>query len=449
MTNVPVTPDLPRTGAKLGSKPSIKSLVAWASLLCGCAATALAQMPVPPPTTITSPPSSEPSAASAGAKAHTHLQILGTGQMTGTPDHSGPPFGPGLFYETPASIACIYGLRLPVAGCNPYTVDANPSGGGRALAIVDAYDNPNALADLQRFNAQFGVTPVNPVSFVVLYAPFGGATPGSCKNDAPTKPSPAAGTGWDIEASLDVQWSHAMAPGANLYLVEAQSNSFADLHCAVSVAGAIVKANGGGEISMSWGSGEFPGETALDPVFAAPGVVYFASTGDAPGTQYPSVSPKVVAVGGTSLSRNPVTGNFIFEDSWQSAGDGISQFEARPAYQNGIQTLVGDHRGVPDVAADANPSTGVWVFNSSFIGLPVWFVVGGTSVASPMWAGITNAAGSFSPSSTVQLTKLYGDSSSDFNDITLGVCGPFAGYVAATGWDLCSGLGSPKTYTGK
>jgi subtilase family serine protease len=369
--------------------------------------------------------------------------------MTGTPDRNGPPFGPGLFYETPASIACIYGFQPPVAGCNPYTTEADPVGGGKAIAIVDAYDNPNALADFQVFNAQFGVTPVTPASFVVVYAPRGGATPGSCKNDAPPKPPPAAGTGWDIEASLDVQWAHAMAPLATLYLIEAQSNSFADLFCAVSFAGTLLSTRyNGGEISMSWGGGEFPAETAADPVFTAPGVVYFASTGDAPGTQYPSVSPNVVAVGGTTLSRNPVTGNFIFENAWQDTGDGISRFESRPAYQSGIAALV-DKRGVPDVAADANPSTGVWVFNSSFVGIPAWFVVGGTSVASPMWAGIANAAGSFSPSSAAELTKLYGDPPPDFNDITVGVCGPFGGYMAAAGWDLCTGLGGPNTYTGK
>jgi kumamolisin len=245
-----------------------------------------------------------------------------------------------------------------------------------------------------------------------------------------------------------------MAPHAILYLIEAQSNSLADLMCAVIVAGAGIGSSTGGEISMSWGGGEFPGETALDPVFNAPRVVFFASTGDGPGTEYPSVSPNVVAVGGTTLSTNSVTGNFIFENSWQSTGDGISLFESRPAYQNGINSLVGDHRGVPDVAADANPFTGVWVFNSSYIGLPVWFILGGTSVASPIWAGITNAAaagpaGTFSPSSVAQLTKLYGDPASDFNDITVGVCGLFMGDVAAAGWDLCSGLGSPNTYSGK
>jgi len=240
-----------------------------------------------------------------------------------------------------------------------------------------------------------------------------------------------------------------MAPHAILYLIEAQSNSLADLMCAVIFAGAGIGSSTGGEISMSWGSGEFPGETALDPVFNAPRVVFFASTGDGPGTSYPSVSSNVVAVGGTTVSRNPVTGNFSFENTWQSTGGGISRFESRPSYQSGIAALVGDRRGVPDVAADANPSTGVWVFNSSFVGVPAWFIVGGTSVASPVWAGITNAAGSFSPSSAAQLNKLYGDPASDFNDITFGVCGPFMGYLAAAGWDLCSGLGSPNTYSGK
>src|SRR5215469_10701596 len=172
---MPVTPDLSRTGAKLGRKRSIKSLIALAGLLGGCAAAALAQTPLPAPTTVTSPPSSTLGAANAGVRAHTHLQMLGA-KFTGTPNHNGPPFGPGLFYETPASIACIYGLRPPVAGCNPYTVDANPSGGGRAIAIVDAYDNPNAVGDLQMFNGQFGIAPVNPTSFVVVYALRGGTT---------------------------------------------------------------------------------------------------------------------------------------------------------------------------------------------------------------------------------------------------------------------------------
>src|SRR6516164_10016988 len=134
MTTMPVTLDLPQTRAKLGTKPSIKSLIALASLLGGCAAVALAQTP----TTVISPPSSMPGAANAGMRAHTHLQMLAA-KFTGTPNRSGPPFGPGLFYETPASIACIYGLRPPVAGCNPYSADSvpfPPNAGIGAIAVV-------------------------------------------------------------------------------------------------------------------------------------------------------------------------------------------------------------------------------------------------------------------------------------------------------------------------
>jgi kumamolisin len=423
-----------------------RALLAIAAGLIGfCAAPAFAQ--VPPlqstPTLATAPASSSAGPNDAGVKAHTFLSFLAL------PSYYGPPFS-GLYYETPATLACLYALVPPpmLGGCNAYAAKANPNGGSRAIAIVDAYDNPNAFGDLSTFNAQFGVGAVNPSSFIVVYAPFGGPTPGSCVGPA-TQPPPAAKTGWDIEADLDIQYSHAMAPLATLYLVEAQSNSFADMNCAVTVASGLVVSQGGGEVSMSWGSGEFPAELATDPIFTAGGVVYFASTGDGPGTEYPSVSPNVVAAGGTTTSRNPLTGNFEFENVWQPTGGGISAYESRPAYQNGIVGIVGTQRGVPDISSDANPYTGVWVFNSTFAPFPAWFIVGGTSAASPVLAGIVNAAGSFAPSSAAELTTLYGDSSAAFNDITYGTCGPYMGHQAVAGWDLCTGLGSPHTYAGK
>ncbi len=392
------------------------------------------------------------SVANAGMRAHTNYNIFRN--FGGSPKAvGGPPF-PGLFFESPASIACIYIFQLQpqVSGCNPNVVTTNPSGGSRAIAIVDAYDDPNAFSDLQTFSTQFGVQAITPASFVVAYAPSGGTT-GSCTGPA-TKPPVDATGGWEVEESLDVQWSHAMAPGATLYLVEAQSNSFADLFCAVSVASSLVSAAGGGEISMSWGGGEFAQEVLFDGFFATPGVVYFASTGDAAGTMYPSTSPNVISVGGTSISRNPVSGNFVQETNWQDGGSGASAYEPRPAYQNGISNMVGSHRGAPDVSSDANPSSGVWVLDNF---MPpagctpnCWYIVGGTSVASPTWAGFINAAGSFAASSAAELTRLYQDSQAgDFTDITVGSCGPYLGYLAMPGWDFCTGLGSPKFYTGK
>jgi subtilase family serine protease len=405
-------------------------------------------------TSITIPASSIAKSSDVGVRAHTNIRFLNpSGNFNGAPEAYGPPY-PGLFYEDPASIACIYDLQPPVPGCNPNVASSNPNGGGRAIAIVDAYDDPNASGDLAAFSAQFGVA--TPSTFTVVYAPFGGVTPGSCTGVASEPPVDPTG-GWEVEESLDIEWAHAMAPEATLYLVEAQSSSFADLLCAVTVASNLVQAAKGGEVSMSWGGTEWPTETSFDPVFTTPSVVYFAAAGDSPGVIYPSASPNVVSAGGTSLDTNPVTGNFIVETVWQDAGSGPSAYESRPTYQKVIRRIVGSQRGTPDLAADANPYTGVWVldnFVSPDYGLfceatPCWLVVGGTSVATPMWAGIVNAAGSFSASTNAELSMLYRDKDQDFTDITLGSCGPYIGYFALPGWDFCSGLGSPNSYRGK
>ncbi len=333
-----------------------KSLAIAGMLFAGYTNTALAQNPNPGnPSSVTIPASSVVNPADAGQRAHTNVQILAfPGNLGGQPRFYGPPFS-GLLYEDPASLACIYNLQPQVQGCNPNSAFQNPSGGRRAIAIVDAYDNPNAVSDLQTFSGQFGVAAINSTSFVVVFAPKGGATAGSCSATAATRPPVDPSGGWEVEESLDVQYAHAMAPEATLYLVEAQSNSFSDLFCAVSVAGGLVQKAGGGEISMSWGSGEFSSETAFDGVFTATNVVYFASAGDSPGVSYPSASPNVVSVGGTTLSTNPITGAFIGENVWQPTGGGPSAFEARPTYQNGITSIVGSSRGTPRCSVGRQP----------------------------------------------------------------------------------------------
>jgi kumamolisin len=415
-----------------------------ASLVTFGAITASGQTAVP--TQVTVPPSSVSKPEDTGLRVHTNLKIMGTGPMTSAPQTSGPPF-PGYLYETPASLACIYQLVRPSPGCNPNVVTSNPNSGGKAIAIVDAYDDPNAYGDLQAFSTQFGVQAITPTSFQVIYAPSGGATPGSCTGAA-TEPPNAAPYGWDVEESLDVQYAHAMAPKATLYLVEAQSNYNTDLYCAVSVANSLVASAGGGEVSMSWGGSEFSEETTIDPVLSTHGVVYFASSGDGPGVIYPSASPNVVAVGGTSLSTNFNTGKFEFENTWQDGGGGSSAFESRPHYQDQIARIVGSQRGVPDVAADANPNTGVWVLDTLVYGPGTWYVVGGTSVSSPTVAGIVNAAGSFASSSAAELDSIY-KIPFGFTDISVGNCGPYMGTWATPGWDFCTGVGSPRTYFGK
>jgi subtilase family serine protease len=421
---------------------SIVSLFLAAALAGTCAIPASSQ--TASPTAIT-PPSSIANPGDAGVRAHTNLQIWAV-PLNSAPNASGPPF-PGNFYQTPASLACIYGFQPLVPGCNPNVVTANPGGGSHAIAIVDAYDNPNAYEDLQNFSTQFGVTAITPSSFQVVYAPPGGTAPGSCTG-APVQPASALLYGWDIEESLDVQYAHAMAPLATIYLVEAQSNYDSDLYCAGAVASELVAAAGGGEVSMSWGGGEYMGENSNDVVFQTPSVVYFAATGDGPGVIYPSASPHVVAVGGTSLSFNSSTGSFLAENSWQSGGGGVSAFEPKPGYQAGFPGISGPGRHVPDIAADANLFTGVWVLDTLY-GPGTWFIVGGTSVATPLMAGIVNAAGSFAASSVAELRNIYGSSGAGFTDITYGNCGPYMGTFAKAGWDACTGLGSPKGYSHK
>jgi subtilase family serine protease len=427
------------------TKHPITYLLMAAGLVGICAINAFAQTAAR--FSMTVPPSSSSSPGDAGVRSHTTLRYIAPGAITGEPQASGPPF-PGFLFETPASLACIYELQFSFAGCNPNVVTANPMGGGRAIAVVDAYDDANAFIDLQSFSAQFGVKAITPSTFQVVFAPAGGSTPGSCAAGPAPQPASAAANGWDVEESVDIEYAHAMAPAAKLYLVEAQTNNDLDLYCGVTVASELVAKAGGGEVSMSWGGGEFAGETAVDPVFTQHGVVYFASSGDSPGVIYPSASPNVVSVGGTTLSMNINTGTFEFENTWQDGGGGPSAFEPRPGYQNEIAFLVGSQRGTPDIAADANLNTGVWVLDTLVFGPGSWYIVGGTSVSAPVMAGIVNGANSFSVSSQAELTKMY-SSRSGFNDITFGNCGPYNGTLATFGWDSCTGLGSPDGYAGK
>lgn len=360
-----------------------------------------------------------------------------------------PPFT-GYAYETPASLACVYSLVTPTAGCNPNVVTQNATGGTKAIAIVDAYDDPWAGPDLAYFSAQMGL-PFTPEQLQVVYQTSG------------TPPPIDATGGWELEESLDIEYAHAMAPGATIYLVEANSNYLSDLLPAVQLAGNLIHcgktttcpagSKGTGEVSMSWGGGEFASESSYDSYFATPGVVYFAAAGDGPGTIWPCVSPNVVCAGGTTLRRSPVTGNFIEERTWELGGGGASLYEKIPSYQSAIKGIVGTQRGVPDVSLNSNPITGLWVWDSNFLEElgGGWFIVGGTSAATPTWAGIVNHAGGFTASTNAELTTIYKNLgvAGDFNDIKLGDCGPYAGYLATTGWDPCTGVGSDIGYTGK
>lgn len=386
------------------------------------------------------PQSSIAHAADVGLKARTHLLVMmpETEHFTGTPQPKElPPFS-GLFFETPASIACVYHLvQNLLPGCNPDQTVENPSGGGGAIAVIDAFDDPNAASDLAAFSAQFGLPAAD---FQVVFA--GGTRP-------PVDPT----GGWELEESLDIEWAHAMAPKAKIFLVEANSNTFEDLLGATILGASLVASNGGGEVSMSWGGGEFVEETLFDTIFTTPGVVYFAAAGDGPGAIWPSVSPNVVSAGGTTISRDSSSGNFLLENSWQDTGGGPSLVEPRPTFQDRVAKIVGNSRGTPDISFDANPYTGVWVYDTNpFQGQVFsWFIVGGTSVSTASLAGIVNAAGSFAPSSQAENQLIYSNLHKPFafRDIVYGTCGINIGDFAVPGWDFCTGVGSDIGYRDK
>jgi len=366
-----------------------------------------------------------------GVRAHTNYMFV-------VPDHleigdNGAPVA-----ENPLSLSCIYHLVKQTKGC-PKTSTILPTGGAKAIAIVDAYDNPSAASDIKTFAAAYGYGTPN---FSVV------------KVGSPTSCIPQ---GWCPEESLDIEYSFGMAPNAQIYLVEANSNSFADLLAAEDKATELVQAAGGGEASNSWGGGEFSGETSYDSHFKGKGVVYFAAAGDTDGEViYPSTSPYVVSAGGTTIVRKS-NGYFEEETAWGNgvrgsypgAGGGPSQYEKRPSYQNVIKSIVGNQRGTPDISSEASNVSYVEIYSAD--GCGGWCGVGGTSVASPTIAGIINAAGHFKTSTKAELTEAYADYANatkykaDFNDITIGS----NGYKCAVGWEYCTGIGSPKTFKGK
>ena len=362
------------------------------------------------------PPSSLQRPEDLGISAHTNFW-LPTRPAAESSDTGAPT------PETPASLACVYKLTKQVKGCPISGTTQVPTGGAKAIAIVSAYDNPDAKTDLDIFSQQFGLASAD---FTQVYAD--GKQP-------PNDPG-----GWSLEEALAIEWAHAMAPKAQIYLVEAASNSYSDLFQAESVASELVAKAGGGEVSNSWGGVEFSGEQSYDNYFKTKGVVYFAAAGS---PTYPSTSPNVVSAGGTTVERNS-KGDFTGESGCCVGGDSI--YEPRPAYQNIIEKIVGQYRGTPDLSFDAGAQSPVSVYDAD--GGYGWIAVAGTSVSAPSLAGIVNAAGSFASSTKAELTMIYKEYGIPkeyhawFRDIT-------SGSGCTTGWDLCSGVGSVLTYKGK
>ncbi len=342
---------------------------------------------------------------------------------------------------TPTITAPIDPLQMRTA----YGVNLLPdSGAGQTIAIVDAYNDPTIISDANAFSSQFGLPQFNVSggpTLTVLNQTGGTTLPANA----------TAGTGeWDVEESLDVQWAHSIAPNANIILFEANSSSGDDLFQAVATAADY---KGVSVVSMSFGSAEFLGENALDPIFTTPsghqGVTFLAATGDdAAPSGYPAYSPNVVAVGGTTLYIN-ANGTYISESGWDDGAGGVSDYEPQPGYQIGkVNGTNSTNRTNPDVSMDADPNTGVFVVDSYLTGTTSTDLeVGGTSLATPMWAGLialadqvrANSGESSLDGPTQTLPRLYNLPSADYHDITTGN----NGFPATAGYDLVTGIGSP------
>ena len=335
------------------------------------------------------------------ASCHAIVHQVVTPDGRPAPNAGGAPTG-----MTPSQIKTAYGFD-----------SSSTAGGGQTIAIVDAYDAPNIESDLGVFGKQFGLPACTTANGCFSKVDQTGGTS-----------YPRTDSGWALEISLDVEWAHAIAPGAKVLLVEASSNSFSDLLAAEDYAKAHAQ-----YVSNSWGGSEFSSESSYDSHFIQSGVSFFVSSGDN-GTpaEYPSSSPNVISVGGTSLTSYPV------ETGWSGSGGGCSAYEKPNPDQKtsfgGSAVSCGGMRATPDVALDADPGSGVSVYDSTKLqGQSGWFTVGGTSASSPMWAARSAVAGA-----VVNAAYVYGDSTSAYNDIVSGNNGQAAG----VGYDLVTGVGS-------
>jgi hypothetical protein len=265
-------------------------------------------------------------------------------------------------------------------------------GSGQTIAIVDAFDDPNISSDLDVFDKTFSINGTQS-----LYDQFGPSSAFLTK--AMPQGQPQTDPGWALEISLDVEWAHAIAPGAKILLVEAKTTSYNAIIDAVDYARHQI---GVVAVSMSWGSEEFQAESIFDSFFTTPyghlggtnglggsyipgGITFVAASGDygAP-PEWPAVSPNVLAVGGTTLTLDDA-GNYQLEAPWLFSGGGISFYEPRPSYQTG--TPSSNMRTNPDVAFDADPRSGFAIYDTVGISQRSgWLQVGGTSAGAPQWA---------------------------------------------------------------
>lgn len=405
-----------------------KSLGMSVLLCCLFTTSGIAAQPVKPPPNLP--------AVAVRPGVHVYAPALGARTDGLTPKFLSTPMG-----FTPLQVRHIYGFDTIVA-----------DGAGQTIALVEANYDPSIENDLGVFSAQFALPACTSQNgcFTQIFLDA---------NGNPTSTPPAnADPGWNIETALDVEWAHAIAPAAKIVLVESYSSDFFDL-----LNGVIAASTGTNFVSMSWGTSEFPEEVFVDSIFQYfPNNTYFAASGDSGNfLGYPAASPYVIAVGGTTLAANP-TNEYLNESAWSQSGGGISAYEPLSLGQTmgALPNNPNGGRGVPDVAYDGDPMTGMAIFSSQYYPgeyqwLYGWFQIGGTSLGCPQWAAtmaLVDAA-----RTTAKKAPIYNVAVSSalyqaprpwrqpFRDITVGangICGPLC--VALPGYDYVTGLGTPN-----
>jgi subtilase family serine protease len=349
---------------------------------------------------------------------HCNLELLG--------DRSGPPLattGPSGY--GPADLQSAYNVASAAAS----------AGGAQTVAIVDAYDDKTAEADLGTYRSTYGLPSCTTANGCFKKVNQSGAQ-GSY---------PANNQGWGLEISLDLDMVSAVCPKCHILLVEATSNANANLYAAVDTAARL----GATAISNSYGGAESSTDPSTNVHYNHPGIPITVSSGDGGyGVEYPAASPYVTAVGGTTLNKASSARGWS-ESAWSGAGSGCSAYEPKQSWQTDAGCA---NRTVADVSAVADPNTGVAVYDSNCNALNQllgqcfkgWGVVGGTSASSPIIASVYALAGN--GASVTYGSFPYADAGA-LNDVTSGSNGSCGGTYLCTGvagFDGPTGLGTPN-----
>jgi subtilase family serine protease len=345
-----------------------------------------------------------PGAPSGTARCHSLVRIDNVGNPLATSGPSG--YGP-------ADLRAAYALT-------------STGSASQTIAIVDAYDDGNAESDLAVYRSQYGLPPCTTANGCFRKVDQNGGTA-----------YPRGDGGWAEEISLDLDMASAICPNCKILLVEAKTNSFANLSAAVDRAALM----GATVISNSYGGSEYSGEVNDQSHYNHPGIAITVSSGDGGyGVEFPAASQYVTAVGGTTLTRNTSTRGFT-ETVWSGAGSGCSAYITKPSWQTDTGCA---RRTVADVSAVADPNTGVAVYDTYRLHPGGWLVFGGTSVSAPIIASVyalagnasTVTYGSFSYSHTTSLFDVISGSN--------GSCGGSYLCTAKTGYDGPTGNGTPN-----